>query len=51
MMEIKIRNQADFSYEISKCVKLAPTFPEGNPEGFFRDFKTIAKRFKWPEEH
>ncbi|XP_069993527.1 uncharacterized protein [Penaeus vannamei] len=22
-----------------------------NPEGFFREFETIAKHFKWPEEH
>ncbi|XP_063592678.1 uncharacterized protein LOC134769876 [Penaeus indicus] len=24
---------------------------EDNPEGFFREFETIAKHFNWPEEH
>jgi len=51
MMEMKMKSQGDFSFEISKCVKLTPAFAEDNPEGFFREFETIAKHFKWPEEH
>jgi len=51
MMEMKVKSQGNFDFEISKCIKLAPVFAEDNPEGFFREFETIAKHFKWPEEH
>ncbi|XP_037776259.1 uncharacterized protein LOC119573219 [Penaeus monodon] len=51
MMEMKVKSQGNFDFEISKCIKLTPVFAEDNPEGFFREFETIAKHFNWPEEH